>query len=134
MSKPTITQHFANLGAPLANPLWSWGAVRKSDGLVILRVWNDEKLTIDGRLFRKLADPEFATSLGYAERLEHLEMIRGGKPGFMVIVTAKDPDAKGSGAIANYTPDRFRPVGELVVLPDGCTYGECLPTVGRLTA
>ncbi len=32
---------FETLGAPLKNVRWSWGGVRKSDGAVFLRVWQD---------------------------------------------------------------------------------------------
>jgi hypothetical protein len=36
-----ITRFFDDLGAPLTNMQWSWGAVR-SDGAVFVRVWEDE--------------------------------------------------------------------------------------------
>jgi hypothetical protein len=46
----TLSQLFEQLGAPLANVRWSWGAVRESDSAVFLRVWQDECRPIDGRM------------------------------------------------------------------------------------
>ena len=37
------TNLFAKLGAPLANPRWSWGAIRTTDGAVFSRVWQDSR-------------------------------------------------------------------------------------------
>ena len=39
----SLTQFFDQLGAPLANSRWSWGAQRARDGVVFMRVWQDEK-------------------------------------------------------------------------------------------
>jgi hypothetical protein len=129
-SKPTISQHFVNLGAPLRNTRWGWGAV-SGDGAVILRVWQDEYSNIGGRRFRKLQDPAWSTSAGYAERAQHVDLIRAGARGYMVIVTAVDIKAC-QRKIADFNPDRFMPVGELITTPDGVVWGECLPTVDAI--
>jgi hypothetical protein len=70
----TLTGLFASLGAPLANQRWSWGAVRPTDGAVILRVWQDEGRKIDGAAFTQITfmgpSEASASNLGYAERLK----------------------------------------------------------------
>ncbi len=74
------------LKAPLANDRWSWGGVGPSG--VFLRVWQKD---FDGqyRLKRALinetswGDPG---SLGYPERVRHVEAIEGGSPGYLVVL------------------------------------------------
>jgi hypothetical protein len=93
----TLSDLFKSVGAPLANIRWSWGAVRSSDGAVFLRVWQDETRRLDGRRFVLVADPIFFAgredSLGYAERLSHLALIRRGAASFMIMCLAEDPQA-----------------------------------------
>jgi hypothetical protein len=93
----SVTRFFEQLGAPLANPQWSWGAQRPSDGAVFMRVWQDEKLVEDGRLyFLVLGDSDrFSSSprLGYRERLRHIEAVRAGAPCFLVMLIAADASA-----------------------------------------
>ncbi|WP_223473797.1 hypothetical protein [Pseudomonas sp. BF-B-27] len=125
-SKPPISQHFVNLGAPLRNVVNSWGAVR-GDGAVILRVWSDRRRQIDGRWFRQLLHKTSAQKVGYIERAEHVALIRAGARGYMVIVTAVDAEASPR-KIATYNPDRLVPIGELVEI-DGEVWGECLSPV-----
>ena len=129
-NKPTISQHFVNLGAPLRNTRWGWGAV-SGDGAVILRVWQDEYSEIDGRRFRKLQDPAWSTSAGFAERAQHVDLIRAGARGYMAIVTAVDTKASRR-KIADFNPGRFMPIGELKTTPDGVVWGECLPIVDAI--
>src|SRR5919199_6254969 len=88
---------FAMLGAPLANPRWSWGGIRSSDGAVFLRVWQDRTRKHDGSLFVQLThterfkdDPD---NLGYQERLRHVERIRQGADCYMVMCEALDVHA-----------------------------------------
>ncbi|CAE6931814.1 conserved protein of unknown function [Pseudomonas marincola] len=127
MAKPSISQHFVNLGAPLRNVVNSWGAVRESDGAVFLRVWRDRRRQIDVRWFRQLLHKASELKVGYVERIEHIDLIRAGAPAYMVIVTAADPEASPR-KIGSYTPDRLVPIGELVEI-DGEVWGECLPPV-----
>jgi len=129
-SKPTITQHFVDLGAPLCNTVWSWGAV-SVNGAVILRAWADERRQFDGKWFRLLADPAYAASPGYPERLRHIDGIRAGSNRFMVVVTAVDTKAQRR-QIANFNPDVFIPIGEVRTEPDGLVWGECLPGISAL--
>jgi hypothetical protein len=93
----TLTGLFAFLGAPLANQRWSWGAVRPTDGAVILRVWQDEGRKIDGAAFTQITfmgpTEASASNLGYAERLKHVELIRNGAPSYMVMCQALDVKA-----------------------------------------
>ena len=129
-SKPTISQHFVNLGAPLRNVLNSWGAV-SADGAVILRVWADERRQFGSRWFRVLANPAWNTSVGYPERLSHIDSIRAGSKGYMVVLTAVDPKAQPR-KIGHFNPDVFIPIGEVLTTPDGVVWGECLPTVDAI--
>ena len=71
------TDLFGGFGAPLANPRWSWGAVR-SDGTVFLRVWEDQTRTHDGSRYVRVTrqerhNPEHP---GHQERLEHVALVR----------------------------------------------------------
>lgn len=89
----SISAMFERLGAPLANPRWSWGAVRQ-DGTVVLRVWQNETKRIDGRLCIQLTHHQvFAgreSNLGHQERLAHVERIRTGAQCLMVVCIPKD--------------------------------------------
>jgi len=93
----SITQLFSRLGARLANPMWSWGAVRLSDGIVFLRVWQDRELKIDGKWYTKLTDHTFFAddpdNLGWRERLKHVDLIRGGAACYLVMCECVDVNA-----------------------------------------
>lgn len=93
----SISQFFQKLNAPLKNKRWSWGSVRLVDGAVILRVWFDQKTRIDDRDFVRLTHHEKFIGRehhsGYKERIEHVELIRSGHTCYLVICTAKDPEA-----------------------------------------
>ena len=90
----TISGFFEHrLGAPLRNKRWSWGAISPS-GHVYLRVWADEfKTMVDGQRCVCILDPAWRGSspLGYAERHDHVQLIRAGAKAFGVILTALDP-------------------------------------------
>ena len=93
----TLTQHFAKLGAPLSNSRWSWGSVRQSDETIFLRVWQDQKIRIDGKSYMLVTHHAAyvgnESSPGYRERLRHVDLARNGSKVYMVICIAKDPDA-----------------------------------------
>ena len=57
MAKP-ISQFFVELGVPLRNIFWSWGA--RSDDIVLLRTWQDE-YSVKERKVTVLANPDGAT-------------------------------------------------------------------------
>lgn len=132
MKKP-ISEHFADLGAPLRNIVNSWGAVRPSDGAVFLRVWYDRKFKDEatGRTYRQLLHISSEHKVGYLERAEHIKRVRQGAPGFMVIVHAADEIARPR-KIKDYNPEVLVPIGELrddLKGHEGEWWGECLPGI-----
>lgn len=94
----TLSSVFKYLGAPLANSRWSGGAVRAGDGAVFLRVWQDEVRKSGRRYLARLTvaavvQGEEAGDLGVAERLRHIELIKGGARSFMIMCEARDVHA-----------------------------------------
>jgi hypothetical protein len=88
---------FRRFGAPLANTVWSWGAVRQSDGAVFLRVWQDREKRIGDTwctmvLHDVAASPD-PGNLGRQERMRHLDLIRNGAVCYLVMCEARDVDA-----------------------------------------
>lgn len=85
-----ISEYFERvLEAPLKNRQWSWGA--ESDHAVFLRSWIPE---YDGRRVYVLGDRDDYGSAGYGERIQHIESIKSGKPGYVVFLEPVDPKAK----------------------------------------
>jgi hypothetical protein len=75
-----------------------------------------------------LANPAWNTSVGYPERLSHIDSIRAGSKGYMVVLTALDPKAQPR-KIGHFNPDVFIPIGEVLTTPDGvCGVSACLPS------
>ena len=93
----SLTSYFDRLGAPLKNSRWSWGAIRESDGVVFLRVWQDQKLRIDGKTFMMVthhgAYVGNESSPGYQERLRQVDLVREGRPVYLVMCQVENPDA-----------------------------------------
>ena len=93
-SSVSISEFFRRLGAPLANHMWSWGAVRAADGAVFLRVWQDQEQRIDGKWFMKITHHAYFSdkppNLGWQERLAQVELVRQGAPCYLVMCEAKD--------------------------------------------
>ncbi len=122
----TITQFFEKLNAPLANQRWSWGSVRESDGAVILRVWQDEKVKLDGRHFMKITHHKSyignEDNDGYRERNKHAELIRNGGKCYMVMCLVKDSKAEPREIKSFNSNDIF--VGGEVIDRDGDTWVE----------
>ena len=92
----SLSDLFKKLRAPLNNPRWSWGAVSE-EGIVILRVWGDQRENINGKLFVRVThhkrfedDPE---NFGYKERLKHVALIGDGARSYCIQCVAKDPSA-----------------------------------------
>lgn len=119
----TLTDFFAYLGAPLVNQRWSWGAVRPGDGAIFLRVWQDEERKIEGSWFTQITFTKFfaenPTSLGYAERLEHIACVRGGKPSYMVMCLARDKDANPR-EVAKFNRDHIFVGGRVIEIDGDC--------------
>ena len=92
----SLSSFFSKLGAPLKNQRWSWGGIRK-EGSIVLRVWQDRKEKIDGKLFMIIANHERykdnQSNPGYKERIEHINKIKTGAKCYMVMCLAKSPDA-----------------------------------------
>ena len=91
----SLTNLFEKLGAPLTNQRWSWGTTRK-DGVVFLRVWQDRKKKIGDNWYMMIThhkayenDPD---SLGYQERLRHVDLVKNGATCYMVMCLAKNPE------------------------------------------
>jgi hypothetical protein len=89
----SLTGFFELLGAPLRNSRWSWGAVRERDGVVFLRVWDDQVELIDGvRVVLVYKHIEGYRSPGIPERLRQLDLVREGAICFLVFCSADDPN------------------------------------------
>tara|TARA_B100001123_G_C15198211_1_gene982220 strand:+ start:250 stop:732 length:483 start_codon:yes stop_codon:yes gene_type:complete len=101
--KRTVTELFAKLGAPLANKRWSWGAIRSVDRNIILRVWADQIGPIRKKIPLYTGYPPNTLvcyigchdrnhgedRLGWNERKEHIELIKGGAGAWGVQCKAK---------------------------------------------
>ena len=91
----SLTQHFKKLGAPLKNSRRSWGAVRASDNAVFLRVWQDQKIRIDGKSYMMLTHHNAYVgnegSPGYKERLDHVRLAMAGARVYMTMCIVRDP-------------------------------------------
>ena len=84
-----ISDYFARvLQAPLKNIQWSWGA--ENDHAVFLRSWIPE---YDGRRVYVLGDRDDYGSPGYGERIQHIDSIKSGKPGYVVLLEPNDANA-----------------------------------------
>lgn len=117
---------FERLGAPLQNVQWSWGAIR-ADRKVFLRVWQDEtRRWEDGKRFIRLVNHAayagVANNLGYNERLRHLEALRSGAEGYVVLCRAETIDARPR-TIASFDERELIRLGELRTF-DGDDWGE----------
>lgn len=89
----SLTGFFELLDAPLTNPRWSWGTVRERDGVVFLRVWDDEVRVVDGsRIARVYRETGGSQSAGRPERLRQLDLVRDGAICYLVFCTAADPN------------------------------------------
>jgi hypothetical protein len=113
----SITDMFKSLGAPLVNPLWSWGAERSADGAIFLRVWQDRCATVRGRRSVRITSNAYfrdkPDSLGNAERMRHVDLIRSGRPAYLLMCTVEDPSAHPR-AIAKYNDAEVFVGGELI--------------------
>lgn len=121
----SISSLFKGVGAPLKNIRWSWGAVNPNSGAVFLRVWKDDvRNSGNGHIVRltNRAHFEGTSSLGYAERLKHIELLREGRPGYLVFCESKQPGTIPR-QLKRYVSDRMFLTGALVEV-DGDIYVE----------
>lgn len=123
MSKASISSFFKTLGAPLVNVLWSWGAVHKTSGDVIFRVWIDEHIrdTPSGKRHYRLTHRELysdrESDAGYRERLEQIKVARSKGRAFFVICYPVDTTSQPR-SILNYKKDRVG-MGQHLLERDG---------------
>jgi hypothetical protein len=117
MAKP-ISQFFAELGLPLRNIRWSWGA--RSNGIVLLRTWQDEhsgkerKVTV----LREPAAQQKTESFGLDERIVQLQSLwQGDVAGYTVIAEVKDPAVRPR-EIKGYRDDVVFAIKQLEVRAD----------------
>ena len=91
----SVSRFFSEvLGAPLRNQRWSWGAVHPQTGQIFLRVWeHDIEHDGDGERVSIMWEGASKRSSGYQERLEQIELLRGGAGGFGVVCKADGADA-----------------------------------------
>jgi hypothetical protein len=125
----SISRLFQQLGAPLANTRWSWGAVRPVDGAVFLRVWQDLKFVESGLMHAEVDSdraPSVSTKPGHQERRRHIELIRSGARCYLVMCTAVDTHASPRKIEFFNDDDVF--VGGDIVERSGVTY---VKIVGR---
>ncbi len=86
----TQTEFFEAMNAPLKVVRTSWGAVRPSDGAVLLRAWNDQiRIDDDGHKWVQIGYPN-GSGAGWTERQEHLQAIESGARCLLVMCEAVD--------------------------------------------
>jgi hypothetical protein len=120
MPKQPIDKLFQKLGAPLLNIRWSWGSTTNDGKTVFLRVWSDETQKIGDEHFVQITDTTrfgTETSLGYSERLRHIEAIQSGAECFLIFCNPKKP-VTIPRVLLDYVDDRIFPGGK-IILKDG---------------
>jgi len=123
MAKP-ISQFFADLGFPLRNIRWSWGA--RSGDVVVLRTWQDEYVSRERKVtvLREPASYQESDSFGLDERIVQLMSLWEGEvAGYTVIVEAKDRAARPR-EIKDYREDVVFAIKRLVARSDGSLAAE----------
>ena len=110
-----ITRFFEDvLNAPLANARWSWGAIESNSNRVFLRVWEDQvEPHDDGERVQVYWNHRVSESLGYDERLRHLDALRNGAQGIGILCDATDPQTATIRKIARFNEDILLELGEL---------------------
>ena len=132
----SISSFFAQLGAPLANVRWSWGARRPQNGAVFLRVWQDLKLMRGDATWMLILEPWMNDRKirGHEERRQHVAAIRAGAPCYLIMCTAADV-AASPRRIADFNDTEVFAGGELLDTAPGFEYPPGTPPhVRTLTA
>jgi len=123
-----IGEFFEELGAPLSNVRWSWGAISIDSSKLFLRVWDDELETIDDAECIKFLDPGYAgRSSGYAERRRQIKALRTSIERYGVLCTAQSTDEKVR-KIASFERGYLLKLGRLV-MHRGCIFLEVLDRI-----
>jgi hypothetical protein len=96
-----ISQFFRDLGFPLRNARWSWGA--RHENQILLRAWSDEYWFKEKKLrvLDSIESRQSTDSYGLDERILHLKALWDGSvAGYAVIATARDPNVSPREIIA----------------------------------
>jgi hypothetical protein len=115
-----MSSHFEELGAPLTNNMWSWGAVRESDKTVFLRVWQDgtaKYKELGNSYYTWVTDVDDSNhSLGAAERRTHVKLIDEGYTVYMVMCQSQDDQATSTkqGSVKDFNEKEVFLGGRLV--------------------
>lgn len=117
----SISRFFSDLGLPLKNIRWSWGATAGST--LLLRTWSDEFMRHDGvrrvTVLREPAGYRAGDSFGLDERYRQLEAVwAGGVAAYTVMATVKDPTVRPR-EIKEYRDDGVFCIDRLEMRPDG---------------
>ena len=117
----SISRFFSDLGLPLKNIRWSWGAT--AGPMLLLRTWSDEFTREDGvrrvTVLREPAGYRAGDSYGLDERYRQLEAVwAGGVAAYTVMATVKDPAARPR-EIKEYRDDGVFCIDRLEMRPDG---------------
>lgn len=101
----SLTEFFkVKLNSPMLNNRWSWGAVKPDGSAVYLSVWQDEIRRDDPK------DPQSPTwadvlweealwnevngaSMARNERIQHIDLLKSGVPGYVLVKIARDAKA-----------------------------------------
>tara|TARA_R110000744_G_scaffold158819_1_gene274855 strand:- start:13021 stop:14139 length:1119 start_codon:yes stop_codon:yes gene_type:complete len=111
--KQTITKFFElTLGASLKNPRWSWGAINPSTNDIFLRVWDDQRSTINGRDCVLLMGSNW-NGTGVSERLEHIRALREGARTYAIRCTAQNTQ-DGIRSISSFETKTLAKLGSVV--------------------
>jgi hypothetical protein len=123
------TDFFAKkLGAPLRNFLWSWGAVHPEGRAVFLKVWQDKIRMHKGCRIVQITFRHLRKRNGHRERLEHVDLIRGGAKCYLIMCKAKDRAARRRRVI-QFNAEKVFPGGRILPLEDGELWVKVLPAV-----
>lgn len=128
----SITTFFEELGAPLKNHRWSWGAMRRADNTLFLRVWDDERITLDGQVcYMVLRNIARFGGPGRDERELHLAAVRRGVATLLVVCTAADTGPLVKSRRIRTFNDHLLALGGKLIEYEGDLY---LTTTGSIRA
>lgn len=123
MAKP-ISKFFADLGFPLRNIRWSWGA--RIGDVIVLRTWQDEYRARERKVtvLREPAALDLSESFGLDERIVQLKALWGGEvAGYTVLAEVRDR-AERPRHIKDYREDVVFPIKQLELQPNGSIAAE----------
>lgn len=112
----SISSLFTYLGMPLVNQRWSWGA--SNTDCVVLRVWQDERVKRENAIVILRELPNLIGLLGYKERECHIQEIRAGKPCFLIMCQAVNPNSE-SREIKAFNKKELFVGGKLLQIEEG---------------